>query len=60
MYRSALSYRLRVGNANTARNLAPLCDGVVVGSALMRLIIGDSFDRAGELVREIKSAINRQ
>jgi tryptophan synthase alpha chain len=49
-----------VGNANTARNLAPLCDGVVVGSALMRLIIGDSFDRAGELVREIKSAINRQ
>lgn len=49
-----------VGNAAIARNLAPICDGVVVGSALMRLIMEDSFDRAQELVREIKSAINRQ
>lgn len=47
-----------VGDAATAGSLAPLCDGVVVGSALVRLMMEGSFDRAEELAREIKSAIN--
>lgn len=48
-----------VGDAATARNLAPFCDGVVVGSALVRLMMEGSLDGAEELAREIKSAINQ-
>lgn len=48
-----------VGDASTARTLASLCDGVVVGSAIVRLMTEGSFKQAEELIREIRSAINQ-
>ncbi|HHP50309.1 MAG TPA: tryptophan synthase subunit alpha [Moorella mulderi] len=46
-----------ISNAQQARLLAPWCDGVIVGSAVVEALAQGGVERAVELVKEIRSAI---
>ena len=48
-----------ISNANDAKKFAPFCDGVIVGSAVVKSLIEDSqnYDNTLQLVRDLKSSL---
>ncbi len=64
-YSSVEKNRMLVGfgisNENDARNFAPFCDGVIVGSAIIKSLINDNsdYDKTLELIKKLKGAVRK-
>ena len=50
-----------IANANQAKEMAAIADGVIVGSAIVKMLEEDGTnapDRIGRFIREMKDAIS--